>query len=329
MKKLFVGIDVSKDVFDACLVDEQHQIVSAKNKFPNTPTGIDEFCKYLAQHSKHTLWVCMEHTGHYGALLAYEFNKRSICFSLVNPLEIKHSIGMTRGKNDAVDACRIAQYASSNKHKLEPYKLPGEQLQRLKVLMSVRQRYVKVMVQLKNGLKSLEVLQESLDVEGAINEHNSLINRLEVSVKNVESQMNDIVNANHEIKDKFEKIRQVIGVGPLTAILCIAATDNFTKFKNGRKFSCHCGLAPFEYTSGSSVRGKTKTSPLSNKELKTIFFRAASTAIQHDPQLKSYFNRKVAEGKHKLSILNAVANKIVLRIFAVAQRNEPFVKLSA
>jgi hypothetical protein len=77
------------------------------------------------------------------------------------------------------------------------------------------------------------------------------------------------------------------------------------------------------------VRGRTKTSSLSNKGLKSILFKAASTAIQHDPQLKNYYSRKLADGKHKLSVLNAVANKIVLRIFAVANRNEPFVKLVA
>ena len=66
-----------------------------------------------------------------------------------------------------------------------------------------------------------------------------------------------------------------------------------------------------------------------DKSLKTILFKAAGAAIQHDPQLKKYYKRKVSEGKHKLTVLNAVANKLVLRIFAVAKRNEPFVKLAA
>ena len=55
--------------------------------------------------------------------------------------------------------------------------------------------------------------------------------------------------------------------------------------------------------------------------------QAAATAIQYDPQLKAYYHRKVQQGKAKLSVLNAVANKLVLRIFAVAKRDEPFVKL--
>ena len=63
--------------------------------------------------------------------------------------------------------------------------------------------------------------------------------------------------------------------------------------------------------------------------MKAVFFNAASTAIQHDPQLKNYYIRKKNQGKHNLTVINAVANKIVLRIFAVVNRDEPFIKLTA
>ena len=78
-----------------------------------------------------------------------------------------------------------------------------------------------------------------------------------------------IIKQNDELKNNFQKITSVIGVGEITAIKCILETDNFTKFNNPRKFSCHCGLAPFKYQSGSSIRGKTKTSSLCNKSLKS------------------------------------------------------------
>lgn len=86
-------------------------------------------------------------------------------------------------------------------------------------------------------------------------------------------------------------------------------------------------LAPFPYQSGSSIKGRTKTHFLRDKTLKSILYKAAGSAIQHDPQLKKYYEQKLEKGKHKLTALNAVANKIVLRIFAVAKRNESFVKL--
>ena len=71
----------------------------------------------------------------------------------------------------------------------------------------------------------------------------------------------------------YDKITQVVGVGPITALKCIIETDNFTRFSDPRKFNCHCGLAPFPYRSGSSIRGKTKTSKLRDKKLKLFYLR--------------------------------------------------------
>ena len=141
--------------------------------------------------------------------------------------------------------------------------------------------------------------------------------------------MATLIKTTEELNKSYQKIIRVIGVGPITATQCIAETDNFLKFSNARKFSCHCGLAPFPYQSGCSIRGKSKTHYLSKKALKAVLFKAASCAIQHDPQLKFYYQRKRNEGKHKLSALNAVANKLVMRIYAVVKREEPFVKLAA
>ena len=329
MKKLFIGIDVSKDVFDVCSMDESGNVVASKEVFSNTKIGIADFCKSLKRWDDCDIWICMEHTGHFGYLLASEFSERSLKYSLINPLEIKNSIGMTRGKNDAIDAYRIAYYALTHFRKLKPHVLPKKELQKLKTLMSMRDGYVKINVQLKNSLKALEIIHKSISIKQQLTDHKLLIKRQEKAIDKVEKQIMEIINNNEPLKNTFKKITAVIGVGMLTAVKFIVETENFTKFKDGRKFSCHCGLAPFEYQSGSSVRGRTKTSSLSNKTLKSILFKAASTAIQHDPQLKNYYSRKLAEGKHKLSVLNAVANKIVLRIFAVANRNEPFLKLAA
>lgn len=329
MKNLFIGIDISKDVFDYCGLDEKNQVLISKQVCPNSKEGIRKFCNMLKVFSGYSIWICMEHTGHYGSLLCYEFSTRDIRYSLLNPLEMKHSVGITRGKTDAVDAFRIASYALSNKHKLKAYHLPVKELRKLKILMSTRDRLVKVSVQIKNGLKSLEIEAQIIPMKAQIKEMNQLIQQLDKSILSTEIQMKSIIVETLELKNNFDKITSVIGVGNITAIKCILETDNFTKFDNPRKFNCHCGLAPFKYQSGSSIRGKTKTSPLCDKSLKSILFKAACSAIQHDPQLKNYYLRKIEEGKHKLSVINAVASKIVLRIFAVSKRDQNYVKIYA
>jgi len=325
MKKLFIGIDVSKDVFDYCCLDQENQIV-LRGKADNTKQGIKKFCKLINALKGYSLWICMEHTGYYDSLLAFEFAKKKLCYSLLNPLELKRSMGITRGKNDRIDAYRIASYALSNSHKLQPYILPAEELRVMKVLMSSRDRLTKVSVQLQNGLQGLRVVSRTMNLKKHIEENKAIIKQMKVRIKDVEKQILEIIKSTPELKENYDKIEKVIGVGKITATKCIIETNNFTKFTDARKFNCHCGLAPFEYSSGSSVKSRTKTSHISNKSLKGILYKAAASAIQHDPQLKHYYNRKLKAGKEKLNALNAVANKIVLRIFAVQKRDEPFVK---
>lgn len=328
MKKLFIGIDISKDVFDYCLIDDNAKVLSSKEVLPNSEDGIKSFCKAIKKFQGYDVWICMEHTGHYGYLLAVEFSKRKMNFSMLNPLELKNSMGMVRGKNDAVDAYRIACYALTNKHKLKTYILQEEDLRKLKSMLSTRDAYVKISVQLKNILKALKITNKSTDLSAIIEEHESLLEQHGYTILSIEKQMGELIRSNPALLKSFELIISVVGAGPITAIKCIVETSNFLMFTDPRKFACHVGLAPFEHKSGSSIRGRTKTSPLSNKNLKAVLFQAALTAIQHDPQLKKYYQRKLEEGKKKLSVLNAVANKIVLRIFSVIKKNQPYVKLA-
>lgn len=162
-----------------------------------------------------------------------------------------------------------------------------------------------------------------------LREENKQLKSLTTGIKNIEKQLREVIKQDEDLKKSYDRITQVIGVGPIIAAKCIAETENFIKYDNPRKFSCHCGLAPFPYQSGSSIKGKTKTHFLRDKSLKAILTKGAISAVQHDPQLKMYYNRKIKEGKHHMSVINAVSNKLVLRIFAVAKRKEPFIKLVA
>ncbi|MCK5705403.1 MAG: IS110 family transposase, partial [Cyclobacteriaceae bacterium] len=87
----------------------------------------------------------------------------------------------------------------------------------------------------------------------------------------------------------------------------------------------YCGIAPFPNTSGTSIRGKTKVSNLANKKIKSLFDLCAKSAIQHNPEMKAYYNRRLEEGKNKMSTINIVRNKLLSRIFAVVNRQTPYV----
>ena len=72
--------------------------------------------------------------------------------------------------------------------------------------------------------------------------------------------------------------------------------------------------------------GFTEAVPRLREDLKALLHLAAMCAIRYDQELKAYYIRKVSDGKNKMSVINAVRNKLVHRIMAVIQRQTPFIK---
>ena len=123
-------------------------------------------------------------------------------------------------------------------------------------------------------------------------------------------------------------MESIPGIGRVTALYLITITQVFARFANGRKFACFAGVAPFEYRSGSSIRGKTKVSPLANKKIKSLLHMASLSAVRYDPELRLYYKRKKEEGKHSMLVLNNIKFKLIQRAFAVINRQTPYVVTS-
>jgi transposase len=104
----------------------------------------------------------------------------------------------------------------------------------------------------------------------------------------------------------------------------IVHTHNVTRFDTWRQFSAYCGLAPYPYQSGTSIHRRPKTHPICDKQMKSLLSMAAISAIQHDAELKIYYNRCVDEGKSKMGVINIIRNKLVAKAFAVVKRQTPF-----
>jgi len=357
MNFLYFGVDISKDSLDYAICKSTDKEVIEVDKVTNNVRGIKQFVKKLKRVGKQTeVWVCFENTGHYGLLLSHLLQENKITYSMVPAIEIIKSSGMTRGKSDPVDAKRIATYAATFAHKLTETKLQSKsdpvdakriatyaatfahkltetklqssEILRMKTLLSMRENFVRSRTQFKNAEKALVISSQTISLTKEIKLYQKSIKECDQKIKIIEKEIQEIIKLQEEIAKTYNKMLDIVGIGPITAAFIICYTNNFNSFEDPRKFNCFCGLAPFQYTSGTSVKGKTKTSRYRNKILKKLLFNAASTAIQHDMQLRSYYNRKIQEGKHFMSVKNAVACKLVSRIFAVVKRNEPFVKFS-
>jgi transposase len=318
-----IGIDISKLTFDVRIHSNQMFKI-----FENSNRGFKELIKWVYENSlfltKEILFI-FEYTGLYSEGLSVFLSRKKISFALVPGLEIKRSLGIARGKDDKVDATKIALYGYRLREEIQLYKIPSNQIRALKSLLSLRDRLVKQRAGYKASLKEQKRVLKKNENKCLFETQQRMIDYGSKQIERVEKQMDDIIKNDKELKQIYQLITSIKGVGSQTALFLIVITNGFTKFKNARKFASYCGIAPFPNSSGTSIRGKTKISHLANKKMKSLLDLCAKVAIQHNSEMKKYYQSRLAIGKNKMSTINIIRNKILSRIFAVVQRRTPYV----
>jgi transposase len=296
----------------------------------NNPKGFVDILETILKVAKckqDDLLFCFENTGKYSRMLSVFFHTQSIAFVMEPALKIKKSLGLTRGKNDKVDSRRIALYAYEKKESLIPTVLPDEKIDQIKSLLSLREKLIKHRTAYKNGLTDLYDCYKEGENDMIKEIQQRLISNLDEEIEKIEKQVNDIIKNDDSMSKNFRLILSVRGIGKIVAYYLIAFTANFTAFANARAFACYVGIAPFGNSSGI-VKGTPRVHPFANKQIKSLLNLAAMSAIQFKGEYQQYYNKRVTElGKNKMSTLNIIRNKLVYRVFAVVQRETPYVDL--
>ena len=97
---------------------------------------------------------------------------------------------------------------------------------------------------------------------------NKIIKTFDTQIIKVEAEIRKIIRSDSVLKNQYQLVTSVKGVGLVLGVSFIVYTNGFTSFSSWRKFASYSGIAPFEYSSGTSVKGKTNVSHLANKKLK-------------------------------------------------------------
>lgn len=324
-KEIIIGIDVSKDKLDVCVLGSPDGPALEERTIGNTEGAIGAYLGHAAARYG-DLMVCLEHTGHYGLLLCSMLERSGVAYCVVPAMEIRKSRGIVRGKSDRADAYTIACYALRFRDRLSPSRLPGADLLLAGGLLSLREHYVRIGTGLRNALKAYAVAGGVVD-NGIVTESlEAQLANIRSEIARVEARMRELLEGSPETGKNFALLNTVKGIGPVTAAAMILTTRNFGAIRDGRKYNSYAGLAPFPHQSGKMDKGN-RVSHMANKRIKTLLHNGACSAANHDPELRTYYKRKLAEGKNKMSILNAVACKLVYRAFAVIKRQTPYVNL--
>ena len=322
--KQFFGVDISKKTIDVTLLQNNQNL---HQQFSNDEAGMQQLLNWLKElkiKTSETLF-CMEATGLYCFILTQFLVFNEIDTWIEHAVQIKKATALARGKNDKVDSLRIATYASKNLERLRLWKPINSALEKIKHLATLRERIVETQKKLIVPIKEFEDVGNTAMAKMLIKTIKKSIAALDADLKDIEKQILKIINADVVLSKKYSNAISVVGIGFVTAINLMVHTNGFTQMNDVRKLACYCGVAPFEYSSGSSIRGKTKVHFMANKKLKCNLHMASLTAIKLDVDIKNYYERKCAEGKNKMSVLNAVRNKLLARVLSCVNNDKIYV----
>ncbi|MFG6687627.1 IS110 family transposase [Mariniflexile sp. HNIBRBA6329] len=311
MENIIIGIDISSKTLDICV----KQLQSIEHfTIENTQKAIHEFFRPF---TKQKVVVAMENTGRYNWNLYEVLESTDWRVYVINPLHLIKSLGFVRGKNDKIDAYRIAVFIEKNQKENVQWRPSPKPIKQLKVLITERDSRIKMKRSLKKQQHDYKLMKTIGLDKDLLNLNQEIIQRVENQIAVIEKRIQQIIEDNKSLKEQSKLIKSVPGVGNVLSWYMLAKTEGFTKITEPRKMACFSGVVPFEHQSGSSIYRKPKVSFYADKSIKSILHLGALSAIRLENDLGNYYRRKVSEGKNKMSVLNAVRNKIIHRIFAV------------
>jgi transposase len=328
MKQIyFIGIDVSKEKVDVAVINSSKEVIAEKI-LRNDRSKLVRYISTLMRKEHITaqeVLICCEDTGIYSKPLKEICHQQGWLLWVENAFKIKKATTDVRGKSDKKDALRIAEYALRYQDRQRLYVESNSEQSKLQTLLGARETILDQITRLK------QQLSESKDFDPfkhkvLTNCYKKSLRTLESEFKVLEAQIKLLVEQSEELSSTVNLLKSIPGVGLQSALNFIVYTKNFTMFNSSAHLACYAGVVPFPNQSGG-MHKRDRISSFANKKLKKLLHMAAMAATKVNGEIKQYYIRKVKEGKNKMSVLNAIRNKLVKRMFAVIQRKSPYLPI--
>lgn len=326
--KFFVGTDVSKQWLDMSIISAGKMLHHAQiaNKLPAIRTWLRQTQKAFGYSLEETLFS-MEFTGLYNYHLLEALTEIKAMIWLIPGLQISEgsSNGLKRGKSDKQDAISIATYASKNTEQIRLWNKPRKELQQLQTLLMIREKLQKTKHQYETTLKEYKSYSSTEEYKIVNTCSQIMLKTSAKQLERVEKEIKELIEADEKLKELNGYITSVDGVGLITSANVLVTTNEFINIKEAKRYACYAGVVPFKDESGKHKK-RPKVSHKANKKIKKLFHLLAMSVIRMNGEMKTYYERKLAEGKSKMSVLNAIRNKLMLRIFSCVKNKKYYEK---
>jgi len=311
----YLGVDVSKDKLDCCLLREASDTKRKNRKVANSSAGLATLFSIMEKEGirPDELHVIMEGTGVYHQLAAETLCDAGMMVSIANPAQVKdfgRGIAV-RTKNDTKDSFVLARYGALLKP--APWTPPPPAARQLQAYIA-REDAIKKDIQREQNRREKSVIGRAPDdVLASIDE---TIEFLKAQLKAIRKKIGSHINRHPDLKNDMALLTSIPGVGPETGHHMLSIM-HVHQFRSAEQLAAYLGLVPVERQSGTSLHAKPRLSKAGPKTIRAALYMPAVSAQTWNPHIRALKERLTARGKTPMAIVGAAMRKLVHLCFGV------------
>lgn len=304
-QEVFVGIDVSKENLDVCVLPSK-QTWRTENDDQRI-TSLIQKLKALQPEL-----IVMEATGGLEVLCCTMLSQADLPVVAVNPRQVRDFAKATGAlqKTDKIDAQILALFGKGIKPPLRLVK--DKKTQELTSLVNRRSQLLIMLTAERNRLKSPV---NSAEVAADIQVH---IDWLENRLKEVNVRLKQEIKSHSVWSKKAKILESVPGVGPVLILTLIAHLGELGRL-NRKQIAKLCGVAPLNQDSGKH-KGYRRVWG-GRAQVREVLYMAALVAKQHNPVIKAMYDRLRAAGKAFKVAMTACMRKLLTILNAMIKND--------
>lgn len=299
-----VGIDIGKDTLDVYIFElEKHW------QADNTAAGIKKLISQLNRY--HLTRVLAEATGGYERKIVEACAEKGLPIVIVQPIKVRQ-FAKAQGiiaKTDKIDARLIAQFGLIMQPEVRA--LPDKKVRLVRDLLARKRQLNETRTQ------ELNRLQKAANV--LISSHRRMIKILDKDIAWVNEKLSREVSSIAEWQRTYTVVSSVPGIGDGIAYTLLGELPELGKLSN-RQIAALSGLAPFNRDSGY-MKGRRRIKG-GRAPIRTVLYMGMLSAIQHNPVMRDFYDRLVAQGKHKKVALTACMRKMITILNAMVRDDQ-------
>jgi transposase len=194
--------------------------------------------------------------------------------------------------------------------------LPSEAIKKVRSYITRREQLVEMCSMEKNHLQS------PLTTESGKSSIKAMIKTLNSGIKEVEKEIEQVIESDQQLKAKFKLLESFAGVGPVTTSILLAYLPELGQIDR-KTVGAIVGVVPFKNNSGVNDSERARIYG-GRKIIRDCLYMATMSAIQHNMYIRRNYQSLKSRGKPHKVVVVACMRKIIGALNAMVRDSKPW-----